>query len=182
MLKVTPLELADILVLEYEKQDDNRGFSYSTLSKRELLEAGIKTEFVQEDIYCPSKAGTLYGIHFQNNPMAQTKLLYCIEGRGLDYSIDLRKNSKTYKQWVCIELSPENKKQVYLPRGFGHAFLSLEDNTKVVMRIDNYFHPVYRNGIAWNDPELNVVFPVENPILSKRDQEAPLLKDSDCNL
>lgn len=182
MIKVIPTRLQDVMILEYGCSEDNRGLSYSTLSKKDLYEVGIMTEFIQENIYCPNKKGTLYGIHFQNNPMAQTKLLYCIEGRGLDYSVDLRKNSKTYKQWVCVELSAENKRQVYVPKGFGHAFLSMEDNTKVVMRIDNYFHQDYRRGIAWNDTELGIDFPVEKPILSKVDEIAPLLRDSDCIL
>jgi dTDP-4-dehydrorhamnose 3,5-epimerase len=181
-MRTTPTSLPEVLVLEYEKSYDVRGCSYSTFSRRELTEAGIETEFAEETVYCPEKAGTLYGIHFQNNPMAQAKLLYCIKGRGLDYAVDLRRGSKTFKQWVCVELNPDNRKQIYIPRGFGHAFLSLEDNTSIVMRIDNYFQQEYRRGIAWNDPELNIPFPIDNPILAPHDIEAPFLKDSDCNL
>ncbi len=114
--------------------------------------------------------------------MAQAKLLYCIKGRGLDFAVDLRRGSPTYKQWVFVELSSENRKQVYIPTGFGHAFLSLEDNTEVVMKIDNEFHPDYRRAIMYNDPELNLQFPVDKPVLSEMDNHAPLLKDSDCNL
>jgi dTDP-4-dehydrorhamnose 3,5-epimerase len=182
MLKVTPTDLSEVLMLEYEKHYESRGCSYSNFSKQELNDAGIKMDFVEETVYCPEKAGTLYGIHFQNNPMAQAKLLYCTRGRGLDYAIDLRKASKTYKRWVCVELSSENRTQIYIPKGFGHAFLSLEDNTNVVMRIDNCFHPKYRSGIAWNDPDLNITFPITKPILAQHDIEAPCLKDSDCNL
>ncbi len=182
MLKVTPTALQEVLILEYEKQLGTRGCSYSNFSRRELNDAGIETFFVEENVYCPKKAGTLYGIHFQNNPMAQAKLLYCTKGRGLDFAVDLRKNSYTYKQWICLELSSENRKQIYIPKGFGHAFLSLEDNTDVVMKIDNYFQQEYRRGIAWNDPDLNITFPIDNPILAQHDIEAPFLKDSDCNL
>lgn len=182
MLKVTPTDLPEVLILEYEKSFETRGYSYSNFSKQELNDVGIKTDFVEENVYCPEKAGTLYGIHFQNNPMAQTKLLYCTKGSGLDFAIDLRKDSKNYKRWVCIELSSHNQKQIYIPKGFGHAFLSLVDDTNVVMRIDNYFHPKYRRGIAWNDPEINITFPIDKPILAKHDIEAPFLKDSDCNL
>lgn len=114
--------------------------------------------------------------------MAQAKLLYCTKGSGLDFAVDLRKNSKTFRRWVCVELSSDNRKQIYIPKGFGHAFLSLEDNTSVVMRIDNYFEQKYRRGIAWNDPELNITFPIDKPILAQHDIEAPFLKDSDCNL
>lgn len=182
MLKVIPTNLPEVLILEYEKNYESRGCSYSNFSRRDLREVGIETDFVEENVYCPKKAGTLYGIHFQNNPMAQTKLLYCTKGRGLDFAVDLRRESKTYKQWVCVELSSDNRKQIYIPKGFGHAFLSLEDNINVVMRIDNYFHTEYRRGIAWNDPDLNILFPIDKPILAQHDIEAPFLKDSDCNL
>lgn len=182
MVKVTQTDLPEVLILEYEKYPEIRGYSYTNFSKRELNEAGIETDFVEENVYCPKKAGTLYGIHFQNNPMAQAKLLYCTKGRGLDFAIDLRKDSKTYKQWICVELSADNRKQIYIPRGFGHAFLSLHDNTSVVMKIDNYFDQKYRRGIAWNDPELSIAFPIDKPILAQHDIDAPFLKDSDCNL
>jgi len=109
MLKVTKLDLEDVLVLEYDIKEDNRGISHRSFSKRELDEVGIKTEFVEEILYCTKKKGTLYGIHFQNYPKVQTKLLYCTKGRGLDFAIDLRQDSKTFKRWVCMELTPENK-------------------------------------------------------------------------
>lgn len=182
MLRVTKTALPEVLILEYENHLESRGNSYANFSKRELNNLGISDDFVEENVYCPKKAGTLYGIHFQNNPMAQVKLLYCTNGRGLDFAVDLRKDSSTYKQWICVELSSENRTQIYIPKGFGHAFLSLEDNTHIVMRIDNYFQQEYRRGIAWNDPELNIAFPVDNPILAQHDIEAPFLKDSDCNL
>lgn len=182
MLRAVPTELPEVLILEYEKNIDVRGCSYPVFSKRELKEAGIDAGFVEENVYCPAKAGTLYGIHFQNNPAAQSKLLYCTRGRGLDYAVDLRRDSATFKRWICVELSADNRKQLYIPKGFGHAFLSLEDDTDVVMWIDNYFDPDYRRGIAWHDPELAIPFPVDKPVLAPHDRTAPLLKDSDCNL
>lgn len=182
MLKITPTELPEVLILEYESYQDARGCSYCTFSRHEMYRARIATEFVEETVYCPQKAGTLYGIHFQNNPMAQTKLLYCTKGSGLDYVVDLRRDSKTYKQWVCVELSADNRKQIYIPKGFGHAFLSLADDTNVVMLIDCYFDPAFRRGIAWNDPDIHILFPVDQPVLAQHDIVAPFLKDSDCNL
>jgi len=182
MIEVTQTAIKEVLVLLYEKHMESRGYYYSNFSQIELNNIGINIDFVEETVYCPQKAGTLYGIHFQNNPMAQSKLLYAISGRGLDFAVDLRKKSVTYKKWVCVELSAENRKQIFIPKGFGHAFLSLENNTKVVMRIDNYFDPKYKRGIAWNDPELNIGFPIDNPILAQHDKIAPLLRDSDCNL
>ena len=182
MLKATQTDLPEVLILEYEKNFESRGCSYSNFSIRELKELGIETDFIEENVYCPKKAGTLYGIHFQNNPMAQAKLLYCIKGSGLDFAVDLRRDSKTYKRWVRVELSSDNRKQIYIPKGFGHAFLSLENNTNIVMRIDNYFQQKYRRGIAWNDPDINITFPINHPILAQHDIEAPFLNASDCNL
>lgn len=182
MLKVTPTDLPEVVVLEYEKYPESRGFSYSNFSRKELMDAGIPADFVEENVYFAKTAGTLYGIHFQNHPLAQAKLLYCSRGSGLDFAVDLRKDSKTFKRWVSVELSADNRKQIYIPQGFGHAFLSLENNTSVVMRINHTFQPEYRRAVAWNDPDLHIDFPIDRPILAQHDMEAPLLKDSDCNL
>jgi len=124
----------------------------------------------------------LYGIHFQNHPKVQTKLLFCIKGRGLDFAIDLRQNSATYKKWVSVELSAQNRNQIYIPAGFGNAFLSLEDDTQIVMRIDNYFDAALSRTITYADRELNIAFDVLKPILSEQDKNAPTLMNSDCNL
>src|SRR3990167_3925239 len=107
MLKVVKLAIEAVWILEYAVKEDNRGISYRYTSKRELEKVGIYTEFVEEILYCPRKKGTLYGIHFQNHPKAQTKLLFCTKGKGLYFAVDLRKNSKTYKKWVCVELTAE---------------------------------------------------------------------------
>ena len=182
MLKVVKLSIEAVWILEYAVKEDNRGISYRYTSKRELEKVGIYTEFVEEILYCPRKKGTLYGIHFQNHPKAQTKLLFCTKGKGLDFAVDLRKNSKTYKKWVCVELTAENRKQLYIRAGFGHAFLSLEDDTHVVMKIDHYFDPGLQRAISYTDAELDIDFKISKPILSEQDRKAPLLKDSDCNL
>ncbi len=182
MLKVTRTNLPEVLVLEYEEHYESRGSFCLNFSKQLLDDAGISIDFVEERVYCPQKAGTLYGIHFQNNPKPQAKLLYCIQGSGLDYAVDLRRGSPTYKQWVCVQLSSDNRKQMLIPHGFGHAFLSLEDNTRVILKIDTYFEQEYSRGIAWNDPELNIAYPAYHPILAQHDIDAPMLNDSDCNL
>jgi dTDP-4-dehydrorhamnose 3,5-epimerase len=182
LINVTPLDLNEVLVLEYDVKEDNRGSSFRLFSKKELESVGIYTEFVEEILNRPAKKGTLYGIHFQNNPKAQTKLLFCTKGKGLDFAVDLRSNSKTYKKWVCVELSQQNRKQIYIPAGFGHAFLSLEDDTHVVMRIDNYFDSSLSREIKYDDIDLNINFDILNPILSEKDKKAPTLADSDCNL
>lgn len=182
MIKQTQLDLKEVKVLEYEINEDNRGISYKLFSKEELARVGIFTEFVEEILYCPTRKGTLYGIHFQNYPKAQSKLLYCVKGRGIDYAIDLRHNSDTYKKWVSVELSSQNRKQIFIPAGFGHAFLSLEDDTHVIMRIDNYFDSELSRSIIYADKVLNIDFNIIDPILSERDKNAPSLKNCDCNL
>lgn len=108
--------------------------------------------------------------------------MFCTKGRGLDFAVDLRSNSKTYKKWVCVELDSKSRKQVYIPAGFGHAFLSLEDDTHVVMRIDNYFDQDLSRTISYADSELIINFNVSNPILADYDKNAPSLKNSNCNL
>lgn len=182
MIKVTQLDLKEVLVLEYDSKEDNRGTSYKLFSKAELEGVGIFTEFVEETLYSIAKKGTLYGIHFQNHPKAQTKLIFCTKGRGVDFVVDLRSNSKTYKKWVSVEINQQNRKQVFIPAGFGHAFLSLEDDTHVVMKIDNCFDTALSRAIIYDDAELKIDFNVLNPILSDMDKNAPTLSNCDCNL
>lgn len=113
--------------------------------------------------------------------MAQGKLIYCTKGRCLDYAVDLRKRSATYRQWVSADLNPDNKRQLYIPKGFGHALLTLEDDTHIVFRIDECFDPELSRAISYKDEELNIPFDVKQPVLSLQDRTAPFLKDSDCN-
>jgi dTDP-4-dehydrorhamnose 3,5-epimerase len=181
VLNVTQTEIQDVFILEYDQRHDPRGSVFPNYSKRELEAHGLVAEFVEEYLYCPSKKGTLYGIHFQNHPKAQTKVIACTQGRGLDYTIDLRPTSPTYKQWVCVELSPENRRQMYIPKGCGHAFVTVEDQTHIIYRIDEYADPALQRAITYTDPDLNIPFDVEHPVLSEQDANAPYFKDSDCN-
>ena len=181
MLEKHALQLPEVLVFTSEVKEDPRGMSRKLLSHQELLEVGVEIKFLEVSLYCPIRKGTLYGIHFQNHPKPQTKLLTCVRGSGLDYSVDLRRESPTFGQWVSVELTPESRRQVLVPAGFGHAFLSLEDDTQVAMAIDEYFDPALARSIAYNDPFLKIDYPVKTPILIDYDQTAPLLKDSDVN-
>ena len=124
MLNVMQTAIQDVFILEYEQRDDPRRAVFPNYSKRELEALGIVAEFVEEFMSCPVKRGTLYGIHFQNYPKAQTKCIACTHGRGLDYAIDLRPSSRTYKHRVCVELTPDTRRQMYIPKGCGHAFLT----------------------------------------------------------
>jgi dTDP-4-dehydrorhamnose 3,5-epimerase len=107
--------------------------------------------------------------------MAQAKLLRCTRGAIMDYAVDIRPDSKTYKQWVAVELTAENKKQIFIPRGFGHAFVTLTEDTEVLYKADNYYSSEHDRSILWSDPELNIDWGIDNPIVSEKDKTAPLL-------
>ena len=142
-----------------------------------MEEAGLYYDFVQDNHSMSSVKGTLRGIHFQRGDKAQAKLVRCVRGAVLDVAVDLRHESPTYKQWVAVELSAENKKQLLIPRGFGHGFVTLTDEVEFLYKADNYYAPEADGGIRWNDPEIGVDWVVENPILSAKDEKNPLLKD-----
>ena len=117
------------------------------------------------------------GIHFQKGDKAQAKLVRCVKGAVLDVAVDLRHDSPTYKQWVAVELSEENKKQLLIPRGFGHGFVTLTDDVEFLYKADNYYAPEADGGICWNDPEIGVEWGVVKPVLSAKDEKNPFLKD-----
>lgn len=154
-------------------------------SKEVYSKIGINIDFVQDNISFSSKKGTLRGIHFQNDPYSQAKIVSCIKGKIIDVVVDLRKGSSTYKKWVSIELSEDNKKQVFIPKGFGHAFVTLTDDVLFSYKVDNYYSKENDRGIRYDDPDINIDW---NKLsggldftLSEKDKNNPLLKDSDCN-
>lgn len=180
-MKIEKLKLNGAYILTPKYFEDNRGYFVESYSKRTLLEHGIDIEFVQDNQSFTANKNTIRGIHFQNNPKAQSKLVRCIKGKILDCIVDLRSNSPTYKQWELIELSPENKKQILVPKGFGHGFLTLEDNCEIQYKVDEFYDFSTDRSIIWNDEDLNINWGIENPILSQKDEQAPALKDSDIN-
>ena len=121
--------------------------------------------------------GTLRGIHFQKGDKAQAKLVRCVRGAVLDVAVDLRKDSPTYKQWEAVVLSEENKKQLLIPRGFGHGFVTLTDDVEFLYKTDNYYSPEAEGAILWNDPEIGVEWGVNEPILSEKDKKNKMLRD-----
>lgn len=163
--------------------EDYRGYYCETYSKRSLFQYGITEEFVQDNHFFSLKRGTVRGIHFQNNPYAQSKLVRCTRGSMIDVAVDLRRNSPTYKKWVSIILSAENRKQIYIPKGFGHCCISLQDNTEGQYKVDEFYQPQYERAVAWNDPSIGVIWGIKESeiIVSPKDKEAPLLQDSDIN-
>lgn len=156
--------------------------TYSTV-KYEAL--GINNVFVQDNHSLSTKKGTLRGLHFQNDPMSQAKLVSCTRGTVIDVAVDLRRGSPTYKQWVSAELSAENKLQFYIPRGFAHGFLTLTDDVEFEYKVDNLYSKEHDRGIRYDDPEIGVdwggLLKGLTPILSEKDTNGPLLADSDVN-
>ena len=180
-MKIIKTEIEDVLILEPRVFGDHRGWFTETYSKTKFQELGIDIEFVQDNHSMSAQKGTLRGLHFQTNPKAQTKLVRCTKGKILDVAVDLRKGSSTYKKWVGVELSEENKKQLLIPKGFAHGFLTLTDNVEVQYKVDEYYAPECDRSIRFDDPEIGVDWGIEEPILSEKDLKAPLLKDSDVD-
>lgn len=156
---------------------DYRGFFMESWSKKTMDEAGLFYDFVQDNHSLSTVKGTLRGIHFQKGDKSQAKLVRVVSGAVLDVAVDLRHDSPTYKQWVGVELSAENKKQLLIPRGFGHGFVTLTNHVEFLYKTDNYYAPEADGGIRWNDPEIGVEWGVVSPILSEKDKKNPFLKD-----
>lgn len=157
---------------------DYRGFFMESWSKKTMDEAGLFYDFVQDNHSLSTVKGTLRGIHFQKGDKSQAKLVRVVTGDVLDVAVDLRHDSPTYKQWVGVELSAENKKQLLIPRGFGHGFVTLTDHVEFLYKADNYYAPEADGGIRWNDPDIGVEWGITDPILSEKDKKNPFLKDA----
>lgn len=176
-MKFTKTKLDGVVIIEPDVFGDNRGFFMESWNKKKMEETGLYYDFLQDNHSKSTVKGTLRGIHFQKGEKAQAKLVRCVKGAVLDVAVDLRKNSPTFKQWVGVELSAENKKQLLIPRGFGHGFITLTDDVEFLYKADNYYAPEADAGIRWNDPDIGVEWGIENPILSEKDKKNPFLKD-----
>lgn len=170
------MEIPDVILIKPKVFKDERGFFMETYKKSDFEKAGIKGEFVQDN-HSKSKYGVLRGLHFQKEPYAQAKIVRCIRGVIYDVAVDLRKNSPTFGKWVGVILSEHNKYQLYIPRGFAHGFLVLSDEAEVVYKVNNIYAPDYEGGLIWNDPDVNIQWPADNPIVSPKDQRWPTLKE-----
>ena len=178
-MKITKTKLDGVVIIEPDVFGDNRGFFMESWSKKKMEEAGLFYDFVQDNHSKSTVKGTLRGFHFQKGDKAQAKLVRCVKGAVFDVVVDLRKNSPTFKQWVGVELSAENKKQLLIPRGFGHGFVTLTDDVEFLYKADNYYAPEADAGIRWNDLDIGVEWGVENPILSEKDKKNPFLVEAE---
>lgn len=180
-MKVTETKFKGLKVIETDVYGDHRGWFTESYTKKKFQECGIDIDFIQDNQSYSAQKGTLRGIHFQTNPKAQTKMIRCTRGTIIDTVVDLRKGSDTYKQWYSIELSDENKKQLFIPKGFGHAFLTITNDVEVQYKVDEYYSKENDRSIRFDDPKIGVQWGIDNPILSDKDLNAPFLKDSDVD-
>lgn len=183
--KVIETSLPGVVILEPQVFGDARGWFMESWSQKNMDDCGIQCNFVQDNQSYTAQKGTIRGIHFQQSPMAQSKLVRVVNGVVMDIAVDLRRNSPTYKQWVAVELSADNKKQLFIPKGFGHAFLTISDRVEFCYKCDNLYNSKCDRSIRWNDPMLGIKWTdlglVGEPIISEKDAAAPFLADSDCN-
>ena len=170
------LEIIDVILIKPKVFGDERGFFMETYKKGDFEEVGIKGEFIQDN-HSRSKYGVLRGLHFQKEPYAQAKIIRCVRGVIYDVVVDLRSGSQTFGKYVGVNLSEDNKYQLYIPRGYAHGFLVLSENAEVVYKVDNVYAPDYEGGLVWNDPYVDIQWPNDNPILSEKDKRWPTLKE-----
>lgn len=172
-------EINGVYIVEPKVFGDNRGWFCETYSKKAFEELGITADFVQDNRSFSAQKGTLRGLHCQTDPKSQAKLVSCIKGSILDVAVDIREGSPTYMKWVAIELTEENKKMLFIPKGCLHGFVTLSENVEISYKVDDFYSPENDRSICWCDPVIGVEWDVENPVLSEKDKNAPLLKDSD---
>jgi dTDP-4-dehydrorhamnose 3,5-epimerase len=172
--EIIKTDFKGILIIEPKVFTDDRGCFFESFNSKKLSDSGIKADFVQDNV-SRSKKGVLRGLHYQLDPMAQTKLLTVLSGKILDVAVDLRAGSPTFGKHLSVELSSDNKRMVVIPKGFAHGFVALEDNTLVMYKCDNYYSPVHERGIRYNDPSLNInwILPDKDTIIAKRDLSFP---------
>lgn len=170
-MKYIPLRLKDVYLLEPEPIADERGFFARTFCRNEFEKHCLNPHFEQCSISFNLKAGTVRGMHFQKAPHEEVKLVRCTQGKIYDVIIDLRKDSKTYKQWEAVALSAENRHMLYIPEGFAHGFQTLEDGTEVFYQISSPYVTGSSSGVRWNDPAFRVSWPLDPSVISIKDQQ-----------
>lgn len=177
-LKVEKTNLLDVLILTPARFGDHRGFFSESYSHQRMMEHGITTEFVQDNHSISSEVGTVRGLHFQSPPHAQAKLVRCGKGALFDVAVDIRKGSPTYGQWTGVELTFENGKQLLVPEGFLHGFITLQPDTEIIYKCSDYYAPECDGAVRWDSCGIDWNF-AGTPILSDKDAIAPALADFD---
>lgn len=178
-MNIIKTEIEGIYIIEPQVFGDERGYFFESFNaERFLAQTGIDVTFVQDN-ESRSKRGVLRGLHFQRAPYAQAKLVRVVQGRVLDVAVDIRPESPTFGKYVATELSGDNHRQMFIPKGFAHGYVVLEDNTVFQYKCDEFYHPESEGGIAWNDPQIGIEWPLSESelILSDKDRNRPTLKE-----
>lgn len=171
-----PSNIPEVIVIEPQAFEDSRGVFIETYNRKEFVEAGINDFFVQDN-YSFSFKGVIRGLHFTQSPHETTKLIRCISGEIMDVAVDVRRDSKTFGQWVSEIISEDNHKMLLIPKGFAHGFCVLSDKARISYKVTDYYHPESDLGIIFNDPDLSIPWPLLNNVLSEKDKKLPFLKD-----
>lgn len=178
-MKIIDTKIPDVKIFEPAVFGDERGFFFESFSQKKFDNAvGRHVEFVQDN-HSKSSKGVLRGLHYQLNPFAQGKLVRCVAGAVFDVAVDIRKQSPFFGQWVGVELSSENKRQLWIPEGFAHGFLTLIDNTEFVYKTTNFYSKESERSIIWNDPLINIEWPEKEVLLSEKDKLASLFSEAE---
>jgi dTDP-4-dehydrorhamnose 3,5-epimerase len=171
-------DIPEVVVVTPRLFSDNRGYFFESYKRSEFVAAGINDEFCQDN-GSVSQKNVLRGLHFQNAPYAQAKLVRVTSGRILDVAVDVRKNSPNFGKHIAVELSAANRKMLYIPVGFAHGFLALEENTEIHYKVTSEYNKASESGIIWNDSDLKIAWGIENPIISDKDLELLPLKEAE---
>jgi dTDP-4-dehydrorhamnose 3,5-epimerase len=179
MLEIEPTAIPDVKILTPKRIDDGRGFFSEVYNRQRFEHAGFKLDFVQDNHSLSTTVGTIRGLHFQTPPFAQDKLVRVVRGRILDVAVDLRRSSPTFGQHVAVELSAENWRQLLVPVGFAHGFCTLEPDTEVLYKVTAYYSAAHDRGLAFDDPTLEVEWPVApaEAVVSDKDRQHPRLSE-----
>lgn len=180
-MQFTKTKLRGVVIVDPIKYGDNRGYFMEVYNEDEFEKNNLSYKFVQDNQSFSSQKGIIRGLHFQNEPYAQAKLVRCNKGKIVDVAVDIKKGSPTYLQSVAVELSEENKRMLMIPRGYAHGFITLTDDVEVMYKVDNLYNKQCDRSIRYNDKDINFDWKQENPILSAKDKENCCIKDSDCN-
>ena len=178
MTTITPLAISEVLLITPKRHGDARGWFTETWSKKAMEAAGLDLDFVQDNQAFNAKAGTVRGLHFQQAPHAQAKLIRSIQGTILDVAVDVREGSATYGQWVAAELTADGGEQLLVPRGFAHGYCTLTDDCMIAYKVDGPYAPQTEGAVLWNDPDIGIDWRFAGEVtLSDKDKVAPRLKD-----
>ena len=171
-MDIIKTKIADLYIVKPDVFEDLRGYFFESYNKEKFIRLGIDQNFVQDN-ESMSQKGVLRGLHFQKPPFAQGKLVRVMQGAVLDVAVDIRKNSPTYGEWVAVELTQKNKWMYWIPPGFAHGFVALQDNTVFFYKCTNVYNKESEGSILWNDPTLNIDWGIDDPVLTEKDKQSP---------